>query len=502
MIKKKYKNIYKALVIISLFLFITSCSSRDEGFNQIDNKPSTYLKIHVGGINENNEIPKTVYSKVKDNTLKDPKPIIFSGSDFSASISINEGSYTPNTFTSKNNNFGATASVKPVPIGTKYRIILKDTTTGEIINRIGSSGTDPEIKVNDGTVYNWYIYSLNDTTTTPPDIDANGVIPANTITNKDLAYKSGTITINAGENYMNTILDHKTVKYLVNIDTTGLFATVDNTTKLEIGTGPGATFTSIMQTGDFNIFTNAYTSTLNISAITGDHMSGTNVKTAIIYTKNTTPIPAGELSVRLNTLDIVFGSGDKKSFPNTTLQFTSGNAISPTIGTAYTINTIINGATSSGQEVTGSFGPFFYQAPGTYNSPILFSKAGTGYGTLASNGLVILDGRLGGTIDTYRPAITNVSNGNITFNLKCKSPNNFGIDRNFTLAAGSTQLNIDADNIVYYGGLAGLSDHETCDGSMSSQATGKSYNVSFKWRTTGSGWAVQDNYLNTSILIN
>jgi hypothetical protein len=118
--------------------------------------------------------------------------------------------------------------------------------------------------------------------------------------------------------------------------------------------------------------------------------------------------------------------------------------------------TITNPSTGT---FNGSFGPIWYQAPGTYTNPTDFTNAGTGYGTLASNGIIQLDGKIGSTADTYRPMIKNISGASISYNLYCISPNNLGVTRSGSLANGAKISPVDVDNIVYYGSPAGGGDY-------------------------------------------
>lgn len=123
-----------------------------------------------------------------------------------------------------------------------------------------------------GQSYDWYVFSTNDATA--PVIN-NGVISSSTIANKDVLYakSAAPVSVQNGQNDLAVSFRRNTVRIDVNVDARGLFGKIDNTTTVELGTGMGGSFASVVKSGDLNIFTGAYTNIQAVPAL----VSGSNM---------------------------------------------------------------------------------------------------------------------------------------------------------------------------------------------------------------------------------
>ena len=143
---------------------------------------------------------------------------------------------------------------------------------------------------------------------------------------------------------MNIVLKRNTARIQLDLDTRGMFGTINNTTSVEVGTGTGSAFSSIIKTGDLNVLTGQYSNLQNVSAVTGASWS-TKLEPAVqleqqnsdFYTVSSTPIPANNLRIRLNQLDLNMDDNSTRSFSNSIVPY-SNIPVTPTLGNRYTLN--------------------------------------------------------------------------------------------------------------------------------------------------------------------
>ncbi|MYY43914.1 hypothetical protein [Elizabethkingia anophelis] len=345
-----FKNIVKSFIIGAVCVGFAGCSSRDEAADL----SKTSLLIQGITIEQQNEfiiqesasVNKSVNAEQPyDNIFKDTK--ITSTKDFDVITNVTSQS-TDNKqkkmlALSGKGNVNPTAAVTQSPIlaGIKYRILIYDAQNNALVANVdATAGTSPNIVVDAGKNYKWYAISTNDTST--PTVDTtSGVIDSNILGNKDFLYAQGNINTVQGQNSMNIIFKHYTSQLTVDLDVRGMFAKIDNTTAIELGTGVGAGFTSIIQSGDFNIFTGLYSNLQNSAALTAANMvnkagAGGNVgatKTATFYTAKTDALLANTLSLRFNTLNLTMDDASTRSFsPNMVVPLNNTTTIQPSIG--------------------------------------------------------------------------------------------------------------------------------------------------------------------------
>ena len=355
------KSIRSLLLVCIIFISINSCSSRDEGSVTDSNnniKPEgTMLVVNIEGIaGENNIVPlasASLNTKVA-NTFTGKtiiaKEKIVSVGNFDALVSAEAGMGIENNTNAvaayKPSNMLPIAAVtqSPVASGIQYRILIYDATGTQLIsNTPALSGTNPNIKVDAGKRYQWYAFSTNENSV--PDINIQGVVNGNNLSNKDVLYSQGIIDAQYGQNYLNVVFKRNTARIALDLDTRGMFGTINNTTSVELGTGTGSGFTSIIQTGDLNVFTGLYSNLQNISPVTGSSMTNKAgvggaagaTKTAVFYTVRTANVPVNNLRIRLNQLDITMDNSSTRSFSNSIIPY-NNTAITPVLGNNYSLN--------------------------------------------------------------------------------------------------------------------------------------------------------------------
>ena len=154
------------------------------------------------------------------------------------------------------------AATAPLANGIKYRIIIYDETKTTLMKNVEAvPGSDPMLAVDAGKKYFWYAVSTNEATV-PAMNETTGVIDRAGLTNKDILYASGEITPVKGENYLDILFKHHTIKYTYKIYTSAAQADFVNTSRFSlyyrtIGnvTDNGSTVRKI---GDLNVKTGKY----------------------------------------------------------------------------------------------------------------------------------------------------------------------------------------------------------------------------------------------------
>ena len=341
MYKKNKKAIYCLLSVYMVIVVVYSCSSREEYTEPAKTNSGTVLTVNIAGVEEPGEIKAQAISSVNATGIAQ-LPMTTLGPDKITATSDFDIITNAKTQTDHSKNVRASASTMerlispaaavqvPVSAGVKYRILLYDAGTNALESDVVATvGINPNIQVSSGKPYKWYMISTNDANV-PGVTTTTGVVAASSISNKDVLYAQGTITPMIGQNSLNAVFKHNTVQFSVDIDTRGLFGVINNTTAVELGTGIGIGFSSIVQTGDFNLFTGTYSNFQNVTAVTGaglvnktDATGATGAtKTVTFYTVKPSAIPLNSLSLRMNRLDLTMDNGEIRSFSaNTTLPF-------------------------------------------------------------------------------------------------------------------------------------------------------------------------------------
>ncbi|AJW63933.1 hypothetical protein VO54_02473 [Elizabethkingia miricola] len=357
-----HKNLIKAtssfILTGTLLLSFISCSSRDEETKSPDGNTGmqgTFLTFNIAGIEGEENITSLATASIKNTGISSSVSIapekVISTENFDALISAggqtasNKVQGLSASVTPSYSGAMAAVTTSPMMAGTKYRLLIYDATSNTLIKNVdATSGTNPNIQVDAGKQYKWYIVSTNDNST-PSVNTSTGIVSAASLANKDILWNQGIIDAQYGQNNMSIVLKRNTARIAVDLDTRGMFGTINNTTSIEIGTGTGTSFSSIIQTGDLNVLTGQYANLQNAPAVTGINMinkagAGGTVgatKTAIFYTVKSTPVPANNLRIRLNQLDLNMDNNSTRSFSNSIIPY-SNLAITPALGNNYSLN--------------------------------------------------------------------------------------------------------------------------------------------------------------------
>ncbi|WP_407510425.1 hypothetical protein [Elizabethkingia anophelis] len=351
-ISENFTKIIKGIALGSVvFIGVSSCSSRDDKSEDLNNSAKATLNFNIVGIENAGGVSASASVDKQGSTLGGSSVITkentVSLKDFDVLTSMEKVGGLGTIASSAGMN-GAQAATQPMTAGVKYliQVYVAGTTTNPVVNTVATAGVDPSITVPAGQSYDWYVFSTNDGTA--PVIN-NGVISSSTIANKDVLYaKSATpVSVQSGQNDLAVSFRRNTVRVDVNVDARGLFGKIGNTTTVELGTGTGGSFASIVKSGDLNIFTGAYTNIQAVPAvISGSSMVNTAgaqgdvgaTKTASFYTVDASAnaIPAN-LSVKLGTLGINMDDNTLRTFSGVSVAYTN-TAITPVIGTQYLLN--------------------------------------------------------------------------------------------------------------------------------------------------------------------
>ncbi|UIR54839.1 hypothetical protein LZQ00_11175 [Sphingobacterium sp. SRCM116780] len=338
-INKKIKNFINSLIVIGLISVIFSSCAKDSDAVISDEQTGTVLTVNIAGIEEDMAMPTKLASAAKNtSSYTAPRTMIaektlVSTQGFDALVSV-EGP-TPKQKALKaamgSTQTSSAAMATLMPAGIKYRILLYNAAGTTLLkNVVATSGTNPNIQVDGGTQYKWVAVSIN--TTTVPTV-SSGKILASALANEDVLYASGVVSAVKGQNYLNITLTRKSTRIQVDVDTRGLFNEITTFKSLDLGTGTGTGFQSLMKTADLDILTGNRTNittvaaTQNVKYITNKDVStGNLVKTVSLYTV----IPTGTV-VAPNTLTVrpIF---DVKMEPNVYYQPNNTNVSSRTYG--------------------------------------------------------------------------------------------------------------------------------------------------------------------------
>ena len=255
-------NTFKLMCLFSLFILIIAC---DKGIDKENPQPTPSTKeatieFKIDGL----EDAEDTFPEFNNGQKASSKHInaiksvsyqseIVSLKGFDVIMEITEK--LPNNFpganikkviqsSKKNSTSGRNQAIRyhsPLDNGVKYRIVLYKTNgsgvattyAGQQEGTIGSNYIS--IGANRNTQYRWYAYTYNNTSPIDTFVIANGTVPvkpsANSITKRqDFAYATGLITtsnvVNGLNSIQNIVLTRKTARYVVEVNSRGMFAPV------------------------------------------------------------------------------------------------------------------------------------------------------------------------------------------------------------------------------------------------------------------------------------
>lgn len=228
----------------------------------------------------------------------------------------------------------------PLASDTKYRLIVYEASDAShanpIANVVASSGTSPNLKIDAGKSYNWFALSINDKTAVP-DV-TNGVVEGSNLKGKDVLLANGSLTTQSGENFLDINFKHNTSRIDVSFDSRGMFGGFKDNLQLADFASSQANGNTLLQYGDLNLFTGAYSNVQNynsseivplVEEIPG---YGKARMTYSFYTiNNTLNVAANSLQANLKNIQI-----DKQSGYNNTATVVFPNAVTKWDNTGFT----------------------------------------------------------------------------------------------------------------------------------------------------------------------
>ncbi|MDR2229205.1 MAG: hypothetical protein LBE39_07010 [Flavobacteriaceae bacterium] len=359
-ISENFTKIIKGIALGSVvFISFNSCSSREDSPTGTTKDTGTVLKFNITGIADGGSVTNVASASVGSNIASVPAESTFAVKEHE--ISTGEFNVLTSAEAKTNSNIQKIASLKsdninaiaasPLSTTSKFRILIYNAGSTNIVdqvaNVVATPGTNPSISVVGGQSYDWYVVSTNDAT--PPTVANNGSIVRSSLVNKDLLYaKSATpIVPQAGQNDLGIVLHRRTAKVNVQLDARGVFGVIGSATALEVGSWNGATFTSAIQAGDYNVFTDQYSGLSAVPAITATQMVNADgatgnvgaTKVATFYSANPTSIAINNLSVRLNTFNITLDDTTTRTFAtNTIVPYANATALPIAIGSEYNVD--------------------------------------------------------------------------------------------------------------------------------------------------------------------
>ncbi|CAI9679236.1 hypothetical protein [Elizabethkingia anophelis] len=530
LLKGQCKSICNSIFLLVFFL-ILSCRSNDIADKDSLNGNASVVPEFLfsssedGNIEPTASIGKSVLSvkpeEIQKQTVKDDL-----GNLYDITLAPSRSSYTKNAQASLNTT-AALGTPTALDNGVVYRVLVYTKSTGAFKTSkdytVGSPAT-PITGLDGNVTYTFIVYSFNK----PPNIlgqaqqlnysnvRLTGLSNNSSNTgNADLMYfiKDLTLEPNSTTTLTGTML-HQFARLRLHIDTSDINAitnTPGNITEIgNIAVSPVANSvpTFIFSTGIPTYGTVSPTSTYTYF----------NVLPRILFT-TTTDFPGNS-------------TFDSKPITLLTPTTTDGKIVISRVvtdgGMEFMGNITINNARITEKTdydltikprlnnivATGDYGPFYRFSPqnSTTNT---FSNAIPTNGSLASYSGIMLDGRIDGSgSDSFVPLIKNISSSPIAYNLKCGSRWGYASTGNNktitgTINPGTRLENLDPTNGVYITAgtnavgnrNANLCDQETCVGTITPQG-GSPIDVTFRWRSTGSGYLVNDNYVRTTIQLN
>ncbi|RKF37645.1 hypothetical protein BCY89_27595 [Sphingobacterium siyangense] len=265
------------------------------------------LADSIINISKQGSLSKTASGNPKEVILARDQLAIGDGFDAIVSGDLKIKSQIPSALASSDGKISSGGirklAIKPLADNIVYRILIYNETGNELLqNVVARNGIDPEIPVEGSKTYKWVAVSTN--TQEVPDLTGQKITSADLI-NKDLLYASGNITITGENNFLEITFEHKTTQIDVNIDTRGLFGSINTFNSVQVGEF-GSTFKTLLNSADFDLLTGEFGELQPIpSDRTIDHLKDKSpetddlVKTVTLFTV----VPKGK-EIQANSLAI------------------------------------------------------------------------------------------------------------------------------------------------------------------------------------------------------
>lgn len=269
-------------------------------------------------------------------SLQDKQIIPLDG--FDAVLTVEEGSYNDNLLqlgavANVNNHGGLTAATKPLGANKKYRVIVFEAGTSNVVaTEVGTSGTRLDVGVDKGKSYDWVIYSFNDTedpgvSTTTLETDHRDLIYAKSIAPIVIGGAAGDGTdVNVP---INVVLQHQLARVVVEVNAANFPGDI-----VALSAELGAS--NYFKRGTFNLKTGEISNPVAISTgpsmnFTSQNATNNQIKVSNFYTVATTQI--NPFAVNINSLTISTPAGNSSLSATRNFSFTK---IVPELGKSIT----------------------------------------------------------------------------------------------------------------------------------------------------------------------
>ncbi|WP_147420886.1 fimbrillin family protein [Sphingobacterium siyangense] len=314
---KKCSKVNLLIIVIFTCILNTSMySCQKERVDQATTEKREGLKLRIKAlgladsiinISKQGSLSKTASGNPKEVILARDQLAIGDGFDAIVSGDLKIKSQIPSALASSDGKISSGGirklAIKPLADNIVYRILIYNETGNELLqNVVARNGIDPEIPVEGSKTYKWVAVSTN--TQEVPDLTGQKITSADLI-NKDLLYASGNITITGENNFLEITFEHKTTQIDVNIDTRGLFGSINTFNSVQVGEF-GSTFKTLLNSADFDLLTGEFGELQPIpSDRTIDHLKDKSpetddlVKTVTLFTV----VPKGK-EIQANSLAI------------------------------------------------------------------------------------------------------------------------------------------------------------------------------------------------------
>lgn len=165
-ISENFTKIIKGIALGSVvFIGVSSCSSRDDKSEDLNNSAKATLNFNIVGIENAGGVSASASVDKQGSTLGGSSVITkentVSLKDFDVLTSMEKVGGLGTIASSARMN-GAQAATQPMTSGVKYliQVYVAGTTTNPVVNTVATAGVDPSITVPAGQSYDWYVFLL------------------------------------------------------------------------------------------------------------------------------------------------------------------------------------------------------------------------------------------------------------------------------------------------------------------------------------------------------
>ena len=167
-ISENFTKIIKGIALGSIvFIGVSSCSSRDDKSEDLNNSAKATLNFNIVGIENAGGISASASANKQNGVLTGSSVITkentISLKDFDVLTSMEKVETGGlGALASSSGMNGALAATQPMNAGVKYliQVYVAGTNTNPVVNTVATAGVNPSITVPAGQSYDWYVFLL------------------------------------------------------------------------------------------------------------------------------------------------------------------------------------------------------------------------------------------------------------------------------------------------------------------------------------------------------